>query len=125
MRGVVMSPEGGDHTTGDEIGGGAAIIDVETPQLARHVPDVHPVCIAVAIDIQNGNVAGDRVIHARRRQIRLIRRGGHAGGSGGPEHCSVQRVDHVDPVAGAVRGLVRGTLLGAVISATEDQHELL
>src|SRR5207302_11259546 len=37
VRGVVMSPEGGDRTAGDEVGGGAAIRDVETPQDRKSV----------------------------------------------------------------------------------------
>src|SRR5438132_14200353 len=45
-----------------------SIRDVETPQLARHVPDVHAICIAVAIDVQNGDVARNRMIHARRSE---------------------------------------------------------
>src|SRR5438132_11075618 len=99
-----------------------SIRDVETPQLARHVPDVHAICIAVAIDVQNGDVARNRMIHARQRQTRCRAR---ASGPGGPEYRSIERVDHVDPVAGAVGGLVRGAFLGGVISAAEHQHELL
>src|SRR2546429_5236181 len=48
VRGVVMSPEGGDRTAGDEVGGGAAIRDVETPRSEEHTSELqsrlHLVC---------------------------------------------------------------------------------
>ena len=115
-RRIRCRTELGKDTAGHEIRERRAVENVETPDLPAHVGRIHTVGEAVRVEVDDANVAGDRILHGRQVTIRGRIRGM-------PEQRARFGVDDIDRIPRSI-GIGDESVVRRMVCAGADMDDL-